>query len=285
MKPYTINKRSISTDLKPQQIQPRTISPEILAGKEYLEKIFMSVDLQLNDLNFTSPEASQFYNKYVMCSKEQSMILNENTISQNISSEWKKQRSLRITASKCYTLYTYSKSKNQNWDKKCNSYINSKPFFSKHTNYGVLNELNALKSYERDLKYSVAKLGLVVSPSACWLGCSPDGFDTTRNVLIEIKCPTLGEEKELEDMLLQVPYLNCSEGSFKLKKKHIYYGQIQLNLFILNAPSCDLVLYSKKSDKCAIICVPKDLEFLAELIPSLKKIYGSYILPFLCKNN
>lgn len=182
-------------------------------------------------------------------------------------------------------MFTYSEGKNPNWEKKCNSYVNAKPFFSKHTNYGVFNESNALKAYERDFKYTVAKLGLVVSPSACWLGCSPDGFDTTRNVLIEIKCPTLGEDNELNDMLQQVPYLNCCDGFFTLKKKHIYYGQIQLNLFLLNAQSCDLVLYSKKSDKCAIICVSKDLEFLHEFIPSLKKIYESYILPFLCKNN
>lgn len=253
--------------------------PEILSDAEvYLEIIFQTHDLNLNGLNFLSEDLKDFYENCVKTDEQKSLSINKKTLPQN-NIYWKEERRLRITASQCYSLFTYTKNKKPDWDKKISSYINPKPFKSFATDYGKNSEKKAFNAYEFQTGYSVSNMGLVINPSASWLACSPDGVDINRNVLIEIKCPVLGASQNLKELLPNLKTFLFLEGDqYRLKPNHIYYGQIQLSMFILNIEKCDFLVYSQTEDKCEIIPVKKDDIFLQKLIPALKHVYETYVL-------
>jgi len=39
------------------------------------------------------------------------------------------------------------------------------------------------------------------------------------------------------------------ENSYQLKKKHMYYGQVQLGMVMTNVNGCDFIIYSSFEDK------------------------------------
>lgn len=238
-------------------------------------------------LIFDSEEKESFFIENVVTTPHTSLCLEQKTKNQGSSSNWKAQRRLRITASQCYSLFTYFKSKNEekkDWVKKIKNYVDPKFFFSKAVEYGKSNEKLAFLEYEKQCPNKITCLGLIVHPKMSWLGCSPDGFDETRKVLIEIKCPLAGSDHELDELLPTLSYLQFKEGSYNLKSNHQYYGQIQLSLFILNISMCDLVIYSKKANSVAVIEVKLNQTFVKRLVMSLKSVYETHMLSHLLKN-
>lgn len=128
-------------------------------------------------------------------------------------SEWQEERRKRITASNAYNLFTYAMNKNPDWQKKIGKLIIPNKYTIENLEYGKRTEAEARKWYESVILQKVTILGLIVHPNASFLGCSPDGCIFREEKLIEIK----------------------------------YYGQVQLNLFLLNLQKCDFVIYSKFS--------------------------------------
>ena len=59
--------------------------------------------------------------------------------------------------------------------------------------FGLQHENEAAKVYSRTTGNNVYNVGMVINPTASYLGCSPDRrvFDHTENEfgLLEIKCP------------------------------------------------------------------------------------------------
>lgn len=258
---------------------PETISE----ADEFLKIIFKNHNLNLNGLDFPSENLKDFYENCVKSNELKSLSINKKTLPQN-NIYWKEERRLRITASQCYSLYTYTKNKKPDWNKKILNYINPKAFKSFATDYGKNSEKKAFEAYQFQTGYKVSNMGLVINPSASWLACSPDGIDIKRNVLVEIKCPVLGASTNLIDLLPKLKtFLFLSNDQYFLKPNHIYYGQVQLSMFILNIEKCDFLIYSQMEDKCAIIPVAKDEIFLQKLIPALKYVYETYVLILLEK--
>lgn len=248
----------------------------------YLENIFMHHNMQLT-LEFLSDDLKQCFESCVLTDCLKSLSIHNKTLAQN-NFYWKQERRLRITASQCYSLFTYTKNKNPDWEKKISSYINPKQFKSASTEYGKNKEKVALDVYETQTGNLISNMGLIFNPSASWLACSPDGVDLKRNVLIEIKCPVLGATKNINDLLPELKYLKFENNSYHLKKNHNYYGQVQLAMFILNIQSCDFIIFSEFEKKCKIVKVIKDVIFLSKLVPALKFIYEKFILSYLEKN-
>lgn len=81
----------------------------------------------------------------------------------------------------------------------------------------------------------------------------------------------LGKEFPLKNLLSECKYLVNTGDSFNLKKRHSYYGQIQLGMAILNLKSCDFIVYSSFDKQLIVIDVPLDVEFAEKLILQLKK--------------
>lgn len=282
-----VNSRIQKTLYKYKNSVPEPPKIVLVAESEcetYLKNIFTNHNLNLNGLNFASEELITFYEKFIKTSVIKSLSINERTLTQN-DIYWKEERRLRITASQCYSLYTYTKNKNPDWIKKISTYINPKQFKSSATDYGKNNEQKALDAYQTQTGFIVSKMGLVVNPSASWLACSPDGIDIPRNVLIEVKCPVLGASTNLDELLpkLKKTFLSFENNEWHLKHNHNYYGQVQLSMFILNIEQSDFLVYSLLEDKCAIIPVKKDELFLQKLIPALKYVYETHSLAVLEK--
>ncbi|KAF5295913.1 hypothetical protein FQR65_LT10344 [Abscondita terminalis] len=99
------------------------------------------------------------------CCKHVIKLLREEDIIKSMlssqgSEDWKKLRQLRITGSRCYSLFTY---KQDNWNLKADKYFWPKSFVSKFTEYGKKYEQNAMKAYKtRNKTYEVFVPGFVV---------------------------------------------------------------------------------------------------------------------------
>lgn len=268
---------------------PLSSSTPIKSNPEcrYLNILFNNTLIVDEPLIFDCQEKETFFKDNVEKTPQESLCLEQQTINQGISGHWKSQRRLRITASQCYNLYTYFRSKNEekkDWSKKIRNYVDPKFFFSKAVEYGKLNEQFAFLEYQKQCPNKIISLGLIVHPKMSWLGCSPDGFDETRKVLIEIKCPLAGSDLPLDELLPTLSYLEFKEGIYNLKSNHQYYGQVQLSLFVLNLSICDFVIYSKKANSVAVIEVKLNESFVKKLVTSLKSVYESHMLPYLLNN-
>lgn len=210
--------------------------------------------------------------------------LNLAKISQS-DEKWKKARKTRITASVCYDLYTYYKNDNGNrdWAKKLSPIIKPLEKNISSLKYGKETEPLALKCYkERNLQHKIATVGLVVDPSIPFLGCSPDGVVVGQQKLLEIKCPTAGEKVPLNEFIGQLKYVDYRDGNYLLRRKHAYYGQVQLSMYILKLKSADFIIYSRFENDYLCIDVKYDAEFVRDLLIVLTSVYFNVFLPMLC---
>ena len=127
--------------------------------------------------------------------------------------------------------------------------------------------------------------GFVVHPKCPWLRYFADGIVFGANgpeLLLEIKCLCKGKTKIIND------YLNfCSflEKDYTLKKKHSYYGQIQLGLLILNIWSCYFVLYLFFDKFMYILKIPYNENYAIDMLTNVRYVYMSKMLHYFCKEN
>lgn len=115
--------------------------------------------------------------------------------------------------------------------------------------------------YQNLKQKNVTSFVLVVISNASFMGCSPGGCIIDESLLIEIKCPILGKKLHIVEVLTKLPYLTKTDNGYQLKLKNAYYGQVQLNMAILNLKKCDLILYSKFSKSRYIIQIPCEFQW------------------------
>lgn len=79
------------------------------------------------------------------------------------------------------------------------------------------------------------------------------------------------KKKSFSYILNSTSYLKKDEtnGQYLLKKKHKYYAQVQINMFLLNVKNCDFVIYKYQIKRCVIISVPFDDTLIEEILPKL----------------
>ncbi|KAH9367528.1 hypothetical protein HPB48_009082 [Haemaphysalis longicornis] len=110
----------------------------------------------------------------------------------------------RIIGSICRELHTFEEKNKRTWAAKLDRlYCRSTFTGNEATTYGRDNEPIALEEYETVHQAKVGRLGLVVAPEVPWLGYSPDGVSSqaNRHVLIEVKCPVLGKEDSIVNLV------------------------------------------------------------------------------------
>jgi len=72
---------------------------------------------------------------------------------------------------------------------------------------------------------------------------------------LKLNIPLKGNQ-ELPKSLLKTCYIDHnSENSYQLKKKHMYYRQVQLGMVMTNVNDCDFIIYSSFEDKIVTINV------------------------------
>lgn len=256
--------------------------------KKFLKNAFHPdhlLSIEFDVMDFIGPlenYLSVYYEVHVRVSERESIQICIDTIEQNASTMWKDERSLRITSSNAYSLYTYyscRSDKPKDWKRKIMNIVIPREFQTTATMHGIRSELPAINAYMRDFGKVVVRCGLVVHPNIPWLGGSPDGIVINENKIIEVKCPEVGKNVPLEDMIPSLKYLTTTQRL--LKKNHQYYAQVQMNMLILKCKQTDFIIYSAYEDKCYVQTIHFDEMFMRDVLYSLKEVYFNAFLKYL----
>ena len=200
---------------------------------------------------------------------------------------WQRERKNRITGLRCYEIYTYTFNKTPDWVKKCSKFFNPAEFRNEYTEHGLQSESQGRIKFSKMTNETVHEVGLVISSTNPWLAHSPDGviFENGQpNELVEIKCPYKGKKMNVFDAIKEEfkSCLNFNSENIQLKKKHKYYGQMQLGMFILNVRKSSFAIYASFDASMLIISVDFDEEFVRKMLESLKKAYFIIMIHTLC---
>ena len=204
------------------------------------------------------------------------------------SPQWTKERAVRVTASQCHELYTYSHNMRPDWEKKLKAMEWAKQFTGNAaTRYGHQSESAALAMYEtltvNDEHHYILRCGLIVPPQCPWIGCSPDAILMVHGKpekLVEVKSPVCGKKLCVQEMLQSraIDFLTYDqENVCSLKRRHKYFSQVQLGMAILGVGMCDFVVRGK--DSIVVIPVVRDQSYIDMLLRSLHATYFSILLP------
>lgn len=268
----------------PSQVSPAfpSGSSEVQFAKALLSNALHSKAMNaISNVNVTTePCCSMVYNnKISICD-----VFAVATTSQSNNIAWHEARKFRVTGSRCYSLFTYSK---MDWATKASQYFWPRSFSTKYTKFGIQNEPHARDLYALKKQTKVHEFGLIISQKNPWLAFSPDGVVFRYHIpsiLIEIKCVYALPNLSIVSLLKYCKWLKLVGDVICLKQKHSYYGQVQMGMALLNLPVCHLVIYCKQVDDIKIVPVKYDMQFVCKLLPKLKNVYFKKMLPVLCKH-
>ncbi|XP_044754717.1 uncharacterized protein LOC123313774 [Coccinella septempunctata] len=229
-------------------------------------------------MNFKCPQCIVTYNELGMFDS-----LNVCMMTETNKALWEQERKFRVTGSRCYDLYTYSKN---DWEEKCRSYFYPKQFSSVYTRHGIKYEPLARDIFEKTTGLPVLKMGLIMCRSEPWLAYSADGIIFKNDEpygLLEIKCPY--KAKNTSDVVQCCRYILEENGVHVLKKRHKYFAQVQLGMAILNLKICHFIVFFSSDNTYLDIRVPFDEEYAHSLLFSLKQKYLDNMLHYICSTS
>ena len=269
---------------------------KVVNGNSVLQ-LLASGEVECNEVHVTSfendysvsEEQHEFYetNIKIVSSREQ-QELSLSTRGQAKNPEWKRQRSLRLTASNFKAVASRKKTTCDTFVKRL---VQGSHFRSKHTDWGKQAEPLALVHYKNQKEsegYEVTgkDLGLVVNPRFPYLGASPDWFvslkkgSTVEHGLVEIK--SLSKYASLtpkEAAKLPDTFFSFLNGKLTVDTTHAYYYQAQGQLSIAELQWCDFVVWTPSGME--IQRIHRDTDFWNDILPSLSRFYFEQMLPFL----
>lgn len=139
--------------------------------------------------------------------------------------------------------------------------------------WGVNNEPEAIKSFEVQTNLKVEETGVWLHESGV-LGASPDGLVGSDHVL-EGKCPFTQRNMTLEEALGHKNFCLEKIGDrYHLKKSHVYWHQVQGQIYITKRKACFFVVWTPRW--CVVIEILKDPEWAANL-DELTQFYFNHI--------
>ncbi|XP_065290814.2 uncharacterized protein [Dermacentor albipictus] len=232
-----------------------------------------------------APPVYRFYLTHTAVTQEEAVEICSSTVSQN-DTKWHRQRMLRITGSKCHSLYRFLPTKECTWDQKILKYLTKTFKGNDATRYGKSCERPATEEYTRKSGNEVTALGFVINPVIPWLGFSPDGVvfkNGQPSVLLEVKSPVRGKHAKICELIKEkkLPYIISDRENFSLRITHSYFSQVQLGLFLLNLQVAHFIVYSQVES--LMICVKRDDHFIDNLVRRLQYVYFEHLLPQLAK--
>ncbi len=146
--------------------------------------------------------------------------------------------------------------------------------------WGKENEAIALEALKKHLKCDAVKTpGLYIHHEKPYLGASPDGiFDCKchTNSLVTIKCPFKYKnglpQPDRSDFCMEMV-----EQRWQLKRNHIYYYQVQLQLEVCKMESCHFFVWTQQAT--AYERIERSQTFFNDNISKVEYIYKYGILP------
>ena len=139
--------------------------------------------------------------------------------------------------------------------------------------WGVTNEKEGVKAFSEMTGLTATDTWL---HSSGVLGTSPDGLVGTEGVL-EVKCPYSERNSTISEVASKNSFcLKISNGVFLLKQDHVYWHQVQGQLFLTNREICYFVVWTTKEAVC--IHIYRDESWMDNL-KRLKDFYSQHIFP------
>lgn len=273
---YTINIQSkVLFPNLPIHILPNIIRPELVANlKEDENDLLLDLSIDINEAR----------------------ILQKNTIDQSKNPLWVNARKKRLTASNFGNVIIRKSKPSESFLKnifKSNDLSNVRAI-----NYGKTNELKARQIYINKIKSTlnrdlmVEDAGLVVNPGLPFLGATPDGkvFDKYEKNsdtfgIIEIKCPYKYRDCNIKEAALNKDFcleIKKDTDEIMLKKKHIYFYQVQGQMALSGIKWCDFIVYTSRSIFIQRINFDKNA-WENIICPKLIEFYYCHGLPYLTK--
>jgi len=219
------------------------------------------------------------------------------TWSQSNSKLWYTYCAGRVTASRMRSVcHTNLANPSQSLIKTI-CYPEAFAFVSKQTDWGCKHEKKA-----RDIYYSInSKLhdnlqvldsGLVLNPEWPFIGASPDGViqcSCCGRRVLEIKCPYCHRDTSIFTAARDDPKFCLKEtnGILTLDTTHLYYYQVQTQLFVCGvqySDFCVCTFASEGEENVYIERIKKKFTFWNECVPKAARFFRTYLLPEMLGN-
>ena len=160
-----------------------------------------------------------------------------------------------------------------------------KPFYSAATTWGKEDESDALLVYRNTsleqgghVNFQLNKTGLRLCREFPYIGASADSVawcDCHGSRVVEVKCPYKHRDSTIDEMTSDPTF--CLGKDLHLKRKHSYYTQTQLQMYVYGVSKCDFVVWSR--NVCLIVEVVRDTDFVSDMVPKLCTFFRQCVLP------
>lgn len=237
------------------------------------------------DFNSLNNDLKDYYKNTILKTDIEILKLCCDTVEQSLNNMWRKERSLRISASsKVHKIKIRNK---KTIESLVNEFIEDKSIKNKSLDYGLKNEIKAKVLYEKLHNCKVFSVGVIISKYQPWLCASLDGVvvDEIEIVkIIEIKSPISCQNLKVideENKKCNVHYFEYIGDKISLKKSHPYYTQCQVQMYVTGMSECDLFVYSQVQQGSFTYTVFRDENFIENVILQSEEFYFKYYLPAL----
>ena len=177
------------------------------------------------------------------------------TIRQAKCKNWRRERRLRITSTKVYSLINaFLKQKDHHeLVKICLGKKLPKKDLPQFV-YGREREDKAKAKFCEVTKLKVYDIGLVCKHLFSWFGASPDGIIRSGSDIgiLEVKCLYSFRDDE------KIGKVKCLNKKGNLRKKTLYYNQIQMNCWVTGATFAYLFCFTDQDYKLVPVEVDTD---------------------------
>ncbi|XP_031549225.1 uncharacterized protein LOC116286787 [Actinia tenebrosa] len=142
--------------------------------------------------------------------------------------------------------------------------------------WGVTNESEAVKSFKTLTGLPVEETGVWLDKTGV-LGASPDGLVGRKHVL-EVKCPYTQRNCMIAEAVTNDSFClkTNNDGKYELKTDHVYWHQVQGQMFLTQREFCYFVVWTTK--ETAILNIKRDPSWLNN-IDILVDFYFFHIFP------
>lgn len=229
----------------------------------------------------------EFYMNNLIVDCNQIIKINNQTIMQSESVQWKYIRQSRISASvKAHRIKICKDLSFNNQEKLAKSLLIEKELGYRgkiNVAYGNKYESEAIECYNTKFNNTIFKCGVIVHSQKPWLCASPDGIvikNGTLTKVLEVKCPISCQSKPIcdpENQKSNVPYLKYRNDQVVLSTTHQYYTQCQILMYCCGISECDLLVHNKIDP--VVINIEQNILFLQRILPRLEFFYFNFYLP------
>lgn len=222
----------------------------------------------------------------VAVTETQAAAIEAQTRLQHRSSVWYTSRAGRITASNMHAVMSTSVEKPATSTVSIVCYP-KKTATSAAIRWGIDNEGTARQVYvtmaaPHHTNLKVEQCGFIINPLFPEVGASPDGLihcTCCGKGCLEIKCTF----KHRNNSILQACAddstfcLQVTDGKLHLKQTHMYYSQVQTQIFVTGSQFCDFVVWTEKD--CVVVRVLPDADYWTTLLKRAQEFFHKVSLP------